>query len=73
MTIYVLQYKTPGEDYQTAAFRTREQAQIVAFNFLLEVCGDCVEHEFTAERYEALAEHCYCDDLAYIEITIHTV
>lgn len=73
MKIYILQYRIHGEDYQAAAFRTREKAQLTAFNFLQEVCGDCVEHEFTVERYEALAEHCYCNDIAYIEITTYLV
>ncbi len=73
MSIYVLQYRTAGEDYQVATFTTHEDAKLAAFNFLLEACGDCIKHDFTTGHYEALVEHCYCDDIAYIEITTHNL
>lgn len=72
MTIYVLQYKRCGEDYQVATFTTRQDAQEVAFSFLLHVSEIfCEDSDYTESMYEAVAEHCYVNDIAYIEITTH--
>ena len=82
MYIYVLQYRRSGEDYQVATFATRQEAQEVAFSFLLHasgiLCEDlndwgilCEDSSYNESAYEAVAEHCHDNDIAYIEITKH--
>ena len=84
MTIYVLQYRRSGDDYQCFVFNTRQEAQEVAFSFLLDVsgilCKDlndwgifCEDSDYTESAYQVVAEHCYDNDIAYIEITTHNL
>lgn len=72
MTIYVLQYRRSGDDYQCLIFNTQREAQEVAFSFLLHVSDIlCEDSDWNESMYEAVAEHCYDNDIAYIEITTH--
>lgn len=72
--VYVLQYRRSGEDYQVATFATRQEAQEVAFSFLLHVSEIFSEDsDYTESMYEAVAEHCHDNDIAYIEITKHNL
>ena len=74
MTIYVLQYRRSGDDNNVQVFTTRQEAQEVAFSFLLHVSDIfCDDSDYTESMYEAVAEHCYDNDIAYIEITTHNL
>jgi len=78
MTIYVLQYRTTGEDYQVATFRTLRIAQLAAYQFLcVDVLG-MEEHQsyafnYTTQQLNDVVNQCADRDLAYIEITTHTI
>ncbi len=77
MTIYVVQYKRSGEDYQAAIFATKEEAEGNARRFLYTLlCDHYGKALVTLSGMQSLAclkEFCSDTDLAYIEITTHNL
>jgi len=76
MPIYLLKIVLlpSGAVYHKAIFPTRQEAQEVAFSFLLHVSEIfCEDSDYTESMYETVAEHCHVNDIAYIEITTHNL
>jgi hypothetical protein len=74
MTIYVLQYRLSGEDYQVAVFQTRSEAERVAQSFLYELFYNYEPPTSLPNLWlETLEEFCADHELGYIEITTHNL
>ena len=65
MKVFIIQFKQAGGDYEVRAFRTQEEAEGFALDFLESFV-------WSPEEFETLNEmKSYCEDkdLAYINIT----
>ena len=65
MKVWIVKFRRSGDDYEVRLFRSKEEAESLARDFL----EGCVWGPAFFDTLDELEAHCADNDLAYIDIT----